>query len=98
MTDAVVQVPPIPGTTGQPNQLVDVSQLTVSGQVVERQRVVIGDPITPGNFLAVASDGSLTVGGGDQLEYLVRIEAQLKRVARLLEILADQHIDLDQVF
>jgi hypothetical protein len=42
MTDAVVQVPPIPGTTGQPNQQIDTSAITRSdGTVVERQRIII---------------------------------------------------------
>jgi hypothetical protein len=94
MADGKVVVPP-----DSSGKAIDTSELTRSdGTVVERQRVVIGDPITAGNFLAVGSDGSLTVGGGDQIEYLVRIEVQLKRVARLLEILAGQHIPLDQVF
>jgi hypothetical protein len=94
MADGKVVVPP-----DSSGKAIDTSELTRSdGTVVERQRIVIGDPLTVGNFLAVGSDGSLTVGSGDQLEYLVRIEAQLKRVARLLEILAGQHVSLDQVF
>jgi hypothetical protein len=96
MTDAVVQVPPIPGTTGQPNQQIDTSAITRSdGTVVERQRVVIADPVNAGYLSGVTVFGEQLVAANfkDRDETVV----QLKRIARLLEILTDTEISAEDV-
>lgn len=58
MADAYIQVQP--DSTGKK---VDVSELTVNAQTVERQRVVIGDNATAGNYAAVTSSSALKVDG-----------------------------------
>jgi hypothetical protein len=93
VTDNYVQVPP-----NSSGLKIDTSELMVNGTTVERQRIVVADPTNSENFLAVGLDGSITVTTDNQIEYLIRIEAQLKRVARLLEILAGNTVALEEVF
>lgn len=56
MADQTYQLQP--SSTG-PN--VDLSELTVSGKTVERQRICIGDPTTGPNLARVDSSGNLYV-------------------------------------
>jgi hypothetical protein len=95
MADSTVQVPPIP--TGGTNQVVDTAAVTRGdGTVVQRQRVVIGDGSNPENFLGVGSDGTLSVSASDS-NNLVLILTQLKRIALILEIIADSHVSIGDV-
>jgi hypothetical protein len=93
LTDNYIQVPP-----NSSGLKVDTSELTVNGQTVERQRIVIADPTQAGNLVGVSSDGNLAVHVADQNEYFALILGQLKRIAALLEILADTHIPLNDTF
>lgn len=93
MTDSTVQVPPIP--TGGTNQLMDVSAVTRedgAGTIVNRGRVVVSDPVNPSSFANVSAIGELAV-----TMRLDSIEAQLKRIARLLEIQNDVEVSIDDV-
>lgn len=93
MADAIVQVPPIP--TGGTNQVMDVSAVTRedgAGTVVNRGRVVVSDPVNPSSFANVSPIGELAVA-----MRLDSIEAQLKRIARLLEIQNDVEVSIDDV-
>jgi hypothetical protein len=56
MADGIVQV--APDSTGKK---VDTSELSVGGQTVERQRIVLADPTTAANLAVVNSDGSIDV-------------------------------------
>lgn len=95
MADSTVQVPPIP--TGGTNQVVDTAAVTRGdGTVVQRQRVTIGDGSNANNFLGVSADGSLSVSASDS-NNLVLILTQLKRIALILEVIADKHITADDV-
>ena len=49
--------------TGSGTELVDVAQLTVAGQTVVRQRIVIADPSAAGEFAGVTAAGALQVDG-----------------------------------
>jgi hypothetical protein len=92
MADGVAQVPPIPGSSqGAPNQKIDTSELTRSdGTVVERQRIVLGDPVTPNSFAGVTTAGELMVA--IKLDETI---GQLKRIALLLEIMTGQSVSLN---
>ncbi len=91
-TDGVVQIPP-----DSSGKKIDTSELTRSdGTVVERQRVVLGDATDPNSFVGVSTAGALQVEAGGQ-DHLVLILAELKRIAMILEIMADTHIRLDDV-
>ena len=82
MTDGVVQVPPIPGTTGA-NQLVDTRQITRGdGTVVQRNSVAMGSATDPTTFAGVTTSGELLVA-----VKLDEVVGQLKRIALLLEIM-----------
>lgn len=70
----------------------DTSALTRAdgnNTVVNRGRYVLGDPVNPTSFAAVTPTGEVAV-----ITRLRNIEAQLARVARLLEILADTEVPL----
>lgn len=92
MTDNYVQIPP--ASTGLK---IDTSELAVNGSTVERQRVVLADPTLSGNFVSVTSGGELAVAVNDQAQYFMLIIAQLKRIALVLETIADMHVSLDDV-
>ena len=93
MVDAVVQVPPIPGTSGQPNQQIDTSQLTRSdGTVLERQRVSLGDPVNVASLAAVNTAAELLVHFNPR-----GLLTQLKRIAMLLEIIAGEEVSANDV-
>jgi len=91
MTDNYVQVPP-----NSSGLKIDTSEITVGGNTVERQRIVIADPSNGSNFLSVSTDGSVaTSSTSDDIQYLIL--AQLKRIAVLLECIADTHVSLNDV-
>lgn len=56
MSDSFVQVSP--DSTGK---LIDNSQLTTTSGTVQRQRVVVGDNTTSGNYLSINSSGAISV-------------------------------------
>lgn len=90
MTDSTVQVPPIP--TGGTNQVMDTSALTRQdglGTVVNRPRWVMGDPVNPSSFATVSPVGEVAV-----IARLEIIEAQLARIARLLELFIGVEVEL----
>lgn len=87
-TDSDVALP-----TNQGGPLVDTSQVTTSAGQVQRQRVAIGDPSAPASLAAVTVEGMLAVVVKQQDETLL----QLKRIARLLEILADEEVSVDEI-
>jgi hypothetical protein len=90
MADGKVVVPP-----DSSGKAIDTSELTRSdGTVVERQRVVIGDPTNPAELVNVTAIGELSVTEAPLLE---EIRDQLKRVARLLEMLAGEEVSVDDV-
>ncbi len=92
MTDGIVQVPPIPGTSGA-NQKIDTRELTRSdGTVVERQGVALASPGDPSKFVDVTTAGELVVA-----VKLDEVLGQLKRVAMLLEIMTGVTVSLSDV-
>lgn len=85
MADGKVVVPP-----DSSGKAIDTSELTRSdGTVVERQRVVIGDAVNMTSFGRILPTGEIAV-----ITRLEIIEAQLARIARLLEILVDTEVPL----
>jgi hypothetical protein len=89
LTDNYVQVPP-----NSSGSKIDTSELVVNGNTVERQRIVLADPLQAGNLLSVGADGSISTSATDgDVQYLIL--AQLKRIATLLELLADAHVSAD---
>lgn len=93
MTDNYVQIPP-----NSSGLKIDTSEVTVSGNTVERQRIVIADPVNAGEFVGVTAAGELAVQVADQNEYFRLILGQLKRIAVLLETIADTRVSLNDVF
>jgi hypothetical protein len=89
--DQFVQI--APASSGQK---VDVTELTVGGNVVERQRVIIADPSNPSGLLSIGQQpmsGSLPVAiASDQNELgtLVRMQARLVTLASIQTDLAIQ--------
>ncbi len=89
--DGVIQIPP--ASTGLK---VDTSELTrADGTVIERQRIVLGDPAQPTSLAVVTTGGELAVFL--RSEQLNDVVGQLKRVAMLLEILTRQRVTLADV-
>jgi hypothetical protein len=58
MSDGFIVMPP--DSTGKK---IDTTELTVSGSVVERQRINIADPVNAGLFATVTASGALKVDG-----------------------------------
>jgi hypothetical protein len=86
MADGKVVVPP-----DSSGKAIDTSELTRSdGTVVERQRIVIGDATNAASLGSVSPTGEIAV-----VMRLDSIEAQLKRIARLLEIQGDIQVSVD---
>jgi len=90
MSDAYVQV--LPDSTGK---LIDTSELTVDGNTVERQRMVIADPTQASNLAEVSINNALYVESRDQIQF--EILGQLKRIALLLELMTGQEVSIDDV-
>ncbi len=85
MTDGKVTVPP-----DSSGKNIDTSELTrADGTVVERQRVVIGDPTDPTKFVDLSGAGLAVAVNFDE------VVGQLKRIALLLEIMTGQSISVD---
>ncbi len=94
MADGKVVVPP-----DSSGKAIDTSELTRSdglGTVVERQRIVIGDPTDVNQFAGVTTSGALLVQVSDQ-HLLGHILGELKRIAMLLEVIADTHVGLNDI-
>lgn len=60
MPDQIVRLPDDSTNTGKK---IDQSELTVGGNTVERQRIVLGDPILATGLANVSTSGALTIGG-----------------------------------
>lgn len=84
--DGKVTVPP-----DSSGKNIDTTELTrADGTVVERQRVVLGDPALSELVANVTSGGELSVA-----VKLDEVVGQLKRIALLLEIMTGHEISLD---
>jgi len=92
LTDNYVQIPP-----NSSGLKIDTSELTVNSQTVERQRIVLADPITSGSLASVSFDGLLAVSDAGQEAVLDNILLQLKRIALLLEIHTGREVSLADI-
>lgn len=78
MADQFVPITPGSGTN------IDTSEVNVRGNVVERQRIVLADPVAAGNLAQVTPDGNLQVeesslfDGQSALELLAQILLELR--------------------
>lgn len=90
MADASLNLPDDSSNTGKK---LDETSLTVAGLTVLRQRVNLADSRMAGNLAGVTVEGALMVVAQQNDEILV----QLKRIAMLLQIVADEEISADEV-
>lgn len=90
MADSTVTLPDDSANTGKK---LDESAIVVGGVTVLRQRVNLADSRMAGNLAGVTVEGALMVVAQQNDEILV----QLKRIAMLLQIVADEEISADEV-
>lgn len=89
MTDQYVQVPV--DSTGKK---IDTSEMTnAAGNVVERQRVVLGDPNIPGNLQNVTVDGEAWMGGPHFIDFMTAIVVELRIANLYLQMIANSQDD-----
>lgn len=90
MTDSFLILPDDTPNTGKK---LDETSLTVGTNAVLRQRINLADPGAAGNLANVTASGALMVVAEQNEEILV----QLKRIAMLLQIVADEEVSADEV-
>ncbi len=90
MVDGVVQVPP-----DSSGKKIDTSELTRSDgtTIVERQRVSLADPMNVGSLGSVGVEGDQLVSEKYSNLHLL----ELRRIARLLEILVGETVTYQDI-